>query len=212
MNRLLCSLLVGSSLVACDGGKGSLGDLPASGDTTSAASTDDDQTASHSTGDMETGQPPAGGVGAPCTPSFIPVARLLEWDNPECSSNMCLYAEDVHPGYMQACTESSRCPGFGDGEICNTVTGVCELDPAHVLARSMCTDFCETNADCVGVDGTACEFGFECLPVTAFGPVCCQRMCACRDNLGPDDLASKCAAGTQEGCCDQEPPGEGCGG
>jgi hypothetical protein len=91
---------------------------------------------------------------------------------------------------------------------------MCALDPEHIAARSMCTDFCESDTDCVPAEGTNCVGGFTCAPVAAIGPACCQKVCVCNDDLGigSEDLLRECEAGTQPGCCDQDPPGEACGG
>jgi len=108
-----------------------------------------------------------------------------------------------------------QCTGFGEGVYCNTAEDRCELNPNHVIARSMCTEECTEDADCVGEDGTACQGGFACAPVAALGSLCCQKLCVCRDDLdvaAAELLALECAEGTAPGCCDQDPPGPGCGG
>lgn len=223
MNRrtfksILHSILLVGMAPACDTGKGSLGDLPAAGSGTTDASdspTDEGESAAPitATGSIDVDDA-LGEVGAPCQPSFVPESRLLEVGSPDCASDMCLYGDTISADPLQTCTESSDCSGFGKGVICNPTTGECELDPAHIAARSMCTDLCEQDSDCVGADGTTCEGGFSCVPISSLGPVCCQRICACNDDvdvISTEELAQACEAGTQPGCCTQDPPGAGCG-
>ena len=79
----------------------------------------------------------------------------------------------------------------------------------------MCTETCTEDLDCEGVDGTACETGFACVPVAQLGPSCCQPTCICRDDLDVErsnTLAQQCEMGLAGGCCDQEPVPEACGG
>jgi len=206
-SALVCTFAALGSLSACDGPKSSLGDLP--------GTTTDPAEATDAIGSEESGEVPASGaVGAPCQLSATTETYALELGNAECGSDMCLYADDVYAGFEQSCTEDGDCPGAGEGVICGPA-GECILDPDHVAERSMCTDFCEADADCVGADGTTCAGGFACLPIQSLGPECCQKVCACLDDVNvvaAEGLAIQCEAGTQAGCCDQDPPGAGCGG
>lgn len=195
------------SSLGCDGPKSSLGELP---DGSSSSNTDEggDSTSAISFG-SEPGQP----VGLPCELDMEPGAPLLEGMNSDCQTGLCLYADSIQADTQQPCTESSECAGFGEGVICSDA-GQCQLDPAHVAARSMCTDECQQDDDCVAADGTACEAGFACIPVTSLGSNCCQKFCACRDDFDVDaaaSLAQSCAEGTTPGCCDQNPPSAACG-
>lgn len=192
------SLLFLCMLVGCDSPKSSLGELP------------------EEMSSSETNEPPPASseVGAPCQLSFLPEARLLDLGNPGCGSGMCLFADSIFTDSQQSCTEAEDCIGFGEGVICSEA-GLCQLDPDLVATRSMCTETCVEDADCVGVEGTACEGGFACVPIAALGPACCQPVCACRDGLDLADaqvLADQCAEGTAPGCCEQEPTPEACGG
>jgi hypothetical protein len=199
-------------LAGCDGPKSSLGELPV--DTTGTETTDASATADGSGSITVTGEQSSQDIGLPCQLNEVPEAHLLEIENAGCGSGMCLYADTITAAPHQGCTEDSECTGFGQGVICGA-TGQCELDPAHIAARSRCTDTCVDDAECVGADGTTCEGGFACMPVQAFGPVCCERVCVCRDELdvaATAELASECEAGLTPGCCDQQTVPEACGG
>jgi hypothetical protein len=226
-------LLAVCMLLGCIDLKSSLGELPGTGSET--ATTDDPTIADEPTtaaGDPTTigedpttaaslsasisvtGEVSINDVGAPCQVSFVPESRLLDLGNADCASGVCLYGSVVHASNDQVCTHDDECSGAGEGVICNAF-GLCELDPAHIAARSMCTDYCEEDADCVGVDGNLCESGFACIPVSTLGDVCCQRFCACRDDFDLEEaqeLVMDCEAGSTPGCCTEDPPGAGCGG
>jgi hypothetical protein len=86
----------------------------------------------------------------------------------------------------------------------------------------MCSKKCSTDADCkdggptkkVVVENTNCSTGFACARIQTLGKFCCEKLCVCKDDL--DDSTSNeiqiaCAAGEQEGCCDQEIVPEACG-
>lgn len=203
-NRILgiLVLLVASS---CDAKDSSLGGLSITEATTEAGASET-RVGSASTG---TGLH----VGAPCTLSFMPESKLLDLENAECPAAMCLYADEIHAGDDVACSPDDPCPDEGQGVTCSEESGVCVLDPAHVAARSMCTDFCESDSDCVPAEGTTCVSGFTCAAVAAIGPACCAKVCVCSDDLGASstDLAVSCPNGTQAGCCDQDPPPATCG-
>ena len=196
-------------LLGCDSPKSSLGELPGS---TGSSEGGGSETAEATSSISVSGAGPSDDVGAPCELGGVPESRLLELDNSDCSSGLCLYVDTVMADAQQSCSESSDCSGFGSGVIC--VDGQCQLDPAHVAEASMCTAECSDDAECVGSDGTACESGFACVPVTSLGSTCCQKLCACRvqlDVAAAAELAAACADGTQEGCCTEDPPGPGCG-
>ena len=203
----IVSFLVLCLVPACINPKSSLGDLP--GTTEEGTSSTSAQTGELPTDDG------ASDIGAPCQTNFLPQSHLLETDNAACLSNMCLYADSTEAPFELSCAEDADCGGgAGQGVVCGP-EGECILDPGHIAARSMCTDFCEQDADCVGADGTQCQGGFTCVPIQALGEAYCQRVCACLDDvdlLGVETLAEACENGTQPGCCDQDPPGEACGG
>lgn len=199
----LCCMLTG-----CDSPKSSLGELP-DASSGAAESTETSEITATTADGVPTGQD----VGAPCEASFVPEARLLELDNPDCGSGMCLYANSTVASPNQTCNDSSECDGVEHGVICNG--GVCQLDPAYIAATTMCTDTCVEDADCVGVEGTACTQGFACVPVAAVGEACCQPVCVCLDDFERDDvesLAMQCEAGTAACCEIEEPTPAACGG
>ena len=63
--------------------------------------------------------------------------------------------------------------------------------PNPTPVDGVCTDACETNADCASM-GTAggCAGGYTCQIATTVGPFCCQPVCVCRDDVieGPESL------------------------
>lgn len=194
------------TLGACAVPESSLGDLP--------GTSDDGASSPSSAGDDESSGGGGNDIGAPCQTNTVPETFLLELGNDQCGSGMCLYADNIIADPQESCTEDSDCRGFGQGIVCGPA-GECQLDPEHVAARSMCTGFCQQDADCVGAGGTACSGGFVCVPMQAIGPACCQKICACEDDtdlISAETLEQACAEGTQPGCCDQDPPGLGCGG
>lgn len=209
LTPLFASLLALCTFIGCDSPKSSLGELPVetSGTETTDA-TDATATADESGSFPETGEI-ASDIGAPCTLAGVPESHLLELGNAECNSGMCLYGDVEPPNPSQTCATAEDCDT--DNAICDE-TGHCRLDPAHVAARSMCTAGCVDDSDCVGVEGTACEGGFICVPVTELGSTCCQPMCACSDDY-PEwhamPLEQGCADGTSY-CCESNP--QNCGG
>ena len=195
----------------------SLGDLPESdgtaGEMASSSGTSPDDWDTHTvTGVPTDGTGALGGVGANCELSFHPESRLLELDSPDCASGMCLYPdEETAPWPRQDCEHDDDC-GDQPHVWCDPTTNQCALDPTWVDERSMCTAFCETADDCVGVEGTSCEGGFTCGPMASLGPACCRKVCICNDSTPFfDTLLEQCEAGTQPGCCDQDPLPEACG-
>lgn len=99
---------------------------------------------------------------------------------------------------LEDCTSDDMCGG-SDGEFyCDLEAGRCALTPSFIAARSMCTQTCETAADCVGVEGTPCESGFSCEPIASLGELCCQPVCVCNDDLdviGAEELRYDCENG-----------------
>ena len=221
-------VLVLCMLAGCDDPKSSLGELPGtSGSETAHAteasvgdtivtSTPLEETAGDPTtvgaSVPVTGEVDTNDVGAPCETAYFPQALLVEEGNDECASGICIFSTLEPVGSNRSCTTAEEC-GV-EHAICNEA-GLCQLDPAYVAERSMCTEACTDDADCVGVDGTTCETGFACTPVAQLGASCCQPLCVCRDDLdveAANTLAQKCEAGTAEGCCDQGMAPEACGG
>jgi hypothetical protein len=206
MHRALgLPLVLALAVSGCDTKESSLGGLPPEGSGSTASELDDGGAASSD----GSGLP----VGAACELSFMPEATLLDLGNASCPSGMCLFASEVRTQSDASCAGAEDCEGFELGAICSP-EGMCGLDPEFVAARSMCTDFCETDADCVPAEGTSCAGGFTCGPVASIGDACCQNVCICNDDYNPElqDLEWSCEGGTTEGCCDQDPLPPACGG
>jgi hypothetical protein len=155
-------------------------------------------------------------VGAPCNhgPRDAPRESAITYPALACDELMCVYAESADPP-VDPCQTEIDCNVDG-GTRFDCVEGRCELALDHVLERSMCSRPCGSDADCDdGSVDTACNSGFMCTPLLSLGKQCCQKVCACRDDLAIGDLeelAEDCAAGDSPGCCDREPRPRGCGG
>ncbi|MGH1345830.1 MAG: hypothetical protein ACRBN8_29975 [Nannocystales bacterium] len=205
-------------LAACDPKDSSLGDLPQS----ETELDSEDMPASDPTDSDDTGSE-ASVVGQPCELGQAPLSAMLEEVPSEaCGGGYCLYAEnDVAPfgpcSTDEDCAESpesGKNPESTPDFYCDAATDQCKLDPAFVADRSMCTQQCDTVTDCVGADGTTCEGGFSCAPVSSLGALCCQNVCVCNDDLdftSSEELRAACDENAVAGCCDQDPPGLGCG-
>ena len=69
----------------------------------------------------------------------------------------------------------------------------------------MCSQACTADVECAGIEDTNCESGFVCAVMAELGPLCCQGVCACADNLvNTGDLEYRCGAGQVECCWDDE--------
>jgi hypothetical protein len=218
MHRSLTTLLLSSFvLVGCDSPKSSLGELPETSGTSheptdtagESADTADDPTSVTVTGEVHLGD-----VGAPCELDVVPEAYTLDLYDAECGSGMCLFASSTQANPSEACTTSADCHGFPNGVICGE-SGFCQLDPDYIIAKTMCTDTCVEDSDCVAVDGSACQSGFVCAPIARLGEACCQPVCACRDDFdeaGAEYLEAQCMDGTEACCTMQAPRPDACGG
>lgn len=150
-----------------------------------------------------------GGVGAPCDHGgtiqgvFEPQAPHGFPDDPGCGGDACVFAED-HVIPVDPCLHDRDCnpagPGAVDRFICEIPNGggigACVYSPDYVLERSMCAPSCESDLDCsVIASNSACDDGFSCAMVFHEGPLACQRLCLCNDDL-PDDseAAQMCGA------------------
>jgi hypothetical protein len=163
------------------------------------------------------------GLGAPCDhehPTRVET-KLLTYPHADCNGGICLYADDsvVAP---EACDADADCGPTPSRAECipssEDDSGVCALDQSYVASRSMCSQVCESNADCTTQENTACKAGFVCARVAALGDLCCQRVCVCDDDLGfTEELDAACASSTAQGCCIDaqgnpiDPPPPGCG-
>jgi hypothetical protein len=168
-----------------------------------------------------------GDVGAPCNHGQVepPESKLVTFPSLACDDLLCVYA-DEEEAPAGSCSDNLDCDTSGEGKFeCvrsdpNSSTGVCKLKVDYVLERSMCSKKCGSDADCrdggptqkVVVDDTTCDRGFKCARIQTLGKFCCEKLCVCEDDLGVTaDIDMKCAAGTQEGCCDQETVPTACG-
>ena len=206
--------IVALALVACD--PKSVGSTVSAGaaETSSAVDPGDDT----DSGDPTEADPVPLGLGAPCDhqhPTRVD-AKLMTVSHPECEGAVCLYAdvrtvESIPCDTDADCGELGECVQDGDG-------GHCALSQAHVADRSMCSQVCDSDADCQTDEDTTCVSGFGCARMAALGELCCQRVCVCLDDLAfTDELDTTCENGTAPGCCVDgegqpvEPPPAGCG-
>jgi hypothetical protein len=154
------------------------------------------------------------GIGAPCDHGWpagkVPKSKLLTFPALDCEGLVCLYAAIDEPP-ADSCTSDAECNAADPGVerfACNVTEGSCELSGAYVDERSMCSAFCESDADCATDEPTSCVTGFQCAPMSSLGEACCEPVCVCADDLDEAssvDLEKSCLAGTQEGCCDTLP-------
>lgn len=155
-------------------------------------------------------------IGRPCDhgldPEHVPESRLVTSPAPACGGDICVYV-DTSVAPLGQCSTDAECNVVnGDDRFtCDPATGTCALDFDYVLARSMCSAACESDADCVPDGETNCITGFSCVPMSSVGSVCCVPMCACNDDLDAalvQDLQQSCTSGTAEACCNEH-PGQG---
>jgi len=161
-----------------------------------------------------------GDVGAPCNHGQVepPESKLVTFPALACNDLLCVYA-DEEEAPAGACTDNSECDTSGEGKFecvfasADASAGVCKLRVDYVLQRSMCSKKCSDDTDCrdggvtqdVVAEDTTCSRGFKCARIQTLGKFCCEKLCVCEDDLGvTNTIDEKCAAGTQEGCCDQE--------
>jgi hypothetical protein len=155
-------------------------------------------------------------VGAPCNHGGIdaPQEPVITFPALACDELMCVYAESVDPP-VDPCETEADCNVDGDTRF-DCVENRCALGLDHVLARSMCSRSCRSDADCQDGDaGSACATGFSCTPLLSLGERCCEKVCACNDDLAVaslEELEQDCAAGDAPGCCDRDPRPAACGG
>ena len=156
-------------------------------------------------------------LGAPCNhgPARPSETLVVTFPALACNDLVCVYADRKEPP-VGPCERHADCNVPGDpAQPFRCDEGRCEVATQHVLDRSMCSQFCDADADCRNVDeGSECKSGFACVPPQDLGDYCCQKMCICMDEL---DLASariraeQCEAGTHEGCCQKTPKPDACG-
>lgn len=159
---------------------------------------------------------PQSDVGSPCNhgAAFVPQSQTITFPALTCDHLLCVYAEDTEPP-AEPCGSDADCNAAGTDASFVCAEGSCELDQRHVMARSMCSQTCEVDADCEGGDpDTTCSSGFACARIQALGDHCCEKLCVCRDDLdtaAASVLEAECSADAARGCCDQEPHPDACG-
>jgi hypothetical protein len=211
-NRLVCTVVL---LVGCKLGDVKLGDdaeLEASGEGSGSS-----EGGGQTDGQTSTTPEPSGAVGEPCNhgyaPGTAPESRLLTTPAPSCAGDVCLYADSSEPP-DEPCESDVDCnvvnPQF-HRFACDVPTATCKLAEDYFLESSMCSAYCESDADCATEASTTCQTGFMCVPMSSIGDACCQPVCACRDLVDEaivNDLTIDCKAGSAGNCC-MEYPGQG---
>lgn len=159
---------------------------------------------------------PHSDVGSPCNhgAAFVPQSQTITFPALACDQLLCVYAEDTEPP-QEGCESNEECGSAGGDDRFVCVEGHCELDQRHVMARSMCSQQCDADADCESGDpDSACSSGFACARIQGLGDHCCEKLCVCRDDLDVAAAAAlerECSADAAMGCCDREPHPEACG-
>jgi hypothetical protein len=115
--------------------------------------------ATDATSTMDSRPPTVGGL---CDPGTVRVSQNQSVFNaaaPECPTGLCLW------------------PGIDPGAARPITTG------------ALCTAACNSDADCEGAvlgdpattNDTHCKSGFACAIAFEVGPLCCKKLCVCRD-------------------------------
>lgn len=132
--------------------------------------------------------------GSPCELAFDwPIEAKAVSPQPACEGGVCLFQWDQAP---PSCEDDSDCPAPW-----STCDGThCLLDQGFVAEESRCSQTCDEDAECPAIPG--CQTGAACVPVSSIGPLCCARICACRDHLSAgqtQQLEQQCQ---EPGFCD----------
>jgi hypothetical protein len=182
------ALLVGALLVACnDGG-------------TDATTTDGSTSDTGEGSDTGTGAPASPILGAPCDhggdlgfDGDFHVSR-----DEGCADGICSYVVSPRP---QDCVVDADCGAYPEPGAYVCVAGECVTSEAYRRERSMCSQTCETDQDCLPVDlSTTCAVGLACVIAS---PDCCEKLCLCLDDLshgGIDEATNACAADMNADC------------
>lgn len=155
-------------------------------------------------------------VGAPCQHAnrALPTEPTITFPALACDQLLCVLGESFLPPEAP-CEVDADCDVQSGVESFDCVEGRCVVAQDTVLERSMCSATCGNDADCADpADGTRCEGGFACVPLMSLGPMCCEKVCVCRDGLDvarSETLQDACELGTAVGCCDQDPVPDACG-
>lgn len=107
---------------------------------------------------------------------LVQVTALSE--QPLCPGQLCLLVHDEIPPSCATdddCAEAS--PDHGE---CNE-NDLCGLSPAYIDDHARCTQTCEDVSECPPIPG--CESGPTCVVIARLGAYCCQKICACADEV-----------------------------
>ena len=109
-----------------------------------------------------------GGLGTPCdilAPNAGPSQGIYNSEALECRSRLCA-KPSVQPGVV-----------------------------GTVSTTAYCTELCVEDSDCVGQTrdpnnplDTRCQTGFVCGIEFDIGPICCKKLCICKDFIAPSGL------------------------
>lgn len=156
-------------------------------------------------------------LGAPCdhgfAPGTVPESHLLTTPAPGCAGDICLYP-DSDEATNAPCASDAECNAAysnTDRFRCDLPTSKCVLSEEYFLDRSMCSEYCESDDDCVADGSTTCQTGFRCVVMASIGDACCRPVCACNESIDEAvvrTLTDACEEGTAPGCC-TERPGQG---
>lgn len=177
--------VIGALLVACNAG---------GTDATTDGSTSDTGDGS----DTGTGALPI--LGAPCDHGGD-----LEFDgdfhvsrDEGCAGGICSYV--VGPR-AHDCVVDADCGVYPEPGAYVCVAGGCVTSEAYRRERSMCSQGCEADRDCLPVDlSTTCAVGIACVIAS---PDCCEKLCLCLDELSQgaiDEATNACAADMKADC------------
>ena len=112
--------------------------------------------------------------------------------SPTCAGEVCLYGADFDPPNCD-----SDAPCAGDERLTGSCGEFqCDIVPAWGEAHTTCTRTCEADDDCPALPG--CAQGPVCTAIDRLGSLCCQKLCACRDELNEDyldEVRSQCESG-----------------
>jgi hypothetical protein len=115
--------------------------------------------------------------------------------DPGCESGVCMLQAHVP---IIGCDGPEDCTY--DEHLTGCVDGFCELDTAWAETQMSCTQTCEADVDCPDIPG--CASGRACAPVALIGPLCCQKVCTCLDEISQDWVnmrVAQCEAATHCG-------------
>jgi len=108
--------------------------------------------------------------------------------NPSPVGGLCDLGAQPDPDEVMITTGVRDCAS----RTCLRVTETNPNPPAGAMEPTgtdgLCTATCASDDDCAGVQGSPCVTGFACAipPGLTAGPMCCTKLCVCRDYVAPD--------------------------